>query len=91
MQQYHGIVQAMADTGADFVFLPMLRDLPPVKDEKHTWLCPIVQASPDVVRLDLGKAPRAARALAGHPHRRGLPRERALPRRRAARSPPSSA
>jgi predicted CoA-substrate-specific enzyme activase len=56
MQQYHGIVQAMADTGADFVFLPMLRDLPPVKDEKHTWLCPIVQASPDVVRLDLGAA-----------------------------------
>jgi predicted CoA-substrate-specific enzyme activase len=56
MQQYHGIVQAMADTGADFVFLPMLRDLPPVKDEKHTWLCPIVQASPDVVRHDLGTA-----------------------------------
>jgi predicted CoA-substrate-specific enzyme activase len=56
MQQYHGIVQAMADTGAEFVFLPMLRDLPPVKDEKHTWLCPIVQASPDVVRHDLGKA-----------------------------------
>jgi len=56
MQQYHGIVQAMADTGADFVFLPMLRDLPPVKDEQHTWLCPIVQGSPDVMRHDLGKA-----------------------------------
>ncbi len=54
MQQYHGIVQAMAETGADFVFLPMLRDLPPVKDEQHTWLCPIVQGSPDVVRHDLG-------------------------------------
>jgi predicted CoA-substrate-specific enzyme activase len=53
MQQYHGIVQAMADTGADFVFLPMLRDLPPVKDEQHTWLCPIVQGAPDVVRHDL--------------------------------------
>jgi predicted CoA-substrate-specific enzyme activase len=53
MQQYHGIVQAMADTAADFVFLPMLRDLPPVKDEKHTWLCPIVQGGPDVVRHDL--------------------------------------
>jgi predicted CoA-substrate-specific enzyme activase len=56
MQQYHGIVQAMADTGAEFVFLPMLRDLPPVKDEKHTWLCPIVQASPDILRHDLGDA-----------------------------------
>ena len=56
MQQYHGVVQAMAGTGADLVFLPMLRDLPPVKDERHTWLCPIVQASPDVVRHDLGQA-----------------------------------
>ena len=55
MQQYHGIVQEMADTGADFVFLPMLRELPPVKDEKHTWLCPIVQGAPDVVRHDLAK------------------------------------
>ncbi len=55
MQQYHGIVQEMAATGADFVFLPMLRELPPVKDEKHTWLCPIVQGAPDVVRHDLGK------------------------------------
>jgi len=56
MQQYHGIVQAMADTGADFVFLPMLRDLPAVRDEAHTWLCPIVQGAPDVVRHDLGPA-----------------------------------
>ncbi len=54
MQQYHGIVAAMAETGADFIFLPMLRDLPPVKDEKHTWLCPVVQGSPEVVRHDLG-------------------------------------
>ncbi len=56
MQQYHGIVQAMADTGADFVFLPMLRDLPAVRGEQHTWLCPIVQGAPDVVRHDLGPA-----------------------------------
>jgi predicted nucleotide-binding protein (sugar kinase/HSP70/actin superfamily) len=55
MQQYHGIVQEMAATGADFVFLPMLRELPPVRDEKHTWLCPIVQGAPDVVRHDLGE------------------------------------
>jgi activator of 2-hydroxyglutaryl-CoA dehydratase/predicted nucleotide-binding protein (sugar kinase/HSP70/actin superfamily) len=54
MQQYHGLVAEMAEADADFVFLPMLRDLPPVKDEKHTWLCPIVQGSTDVVRRDLG-------------------------------------
>ncbi len=53
MQQFHGIAGAMADTRADFLFLPMLRDLPPVKDEKHTWLCPIVQGAVDVVGLDL--------------------------------------
>jgi predicted CoA-substrate-specific enzyme activase len=56
MQQYHGIVGAMADTGADFLFLPMLRDLPAVADEQHTWLCPIVQGGVDVVRSDLAEA-----------------------------------
>ncbi len=56
MQQYHGIVQAMAEAGTDLVFLPMLRDLPPVRDEKQTWLCPIVQGGPDVLRQDLGPA-----------------------------------
>ncbi|HSN15926.1 MAG TPA: acyl-CoA dehydratase activase-related protein, partial [Anaeromyxobacteraceae bacterium] len=56
MQQYHGIAGAMGDTGADFVFMPMIRDLPAVKDEKHTWLCPIVQGSPQVVSHDLGPA-----------------------------------
>ena len=53
MQQYHGLVADMAATDADLVFVPMLRDLPPVKDEKHTWLCPIVQGAGDVVRRDL--------------------------------------
>jgi predicted nucleotide-binding protein (sugar kinase/HSP70/actin superfamily) len=56
MQQYHGLVLAMAETGADVVLAPMLRDLPKVKDEPHTWTCPIVQASPDVLRHDLDEA-----------------------------------
>jgi activator of 2-hydroxyglutaryl-CoA dehydratase/predicted nucleotide-binding protein (sugar kinase/HSP70/actin superfamily) len=56
MQQYHGVAQELAATGAEFVFLPMLRELPPVRDERHTWLCPIVQGAPDVVRHDLGAA-----------------------------------
>ena len=63
MQQYHGLVAEMAATSADHVFVPMLRDLPPVKDEKHTWLCPIVQGSTDVVRKDLEEQLRG-RALA---------------------------
>jgi predicted nucleotide-binding protein (sugar kinase/HSP70/actin superfamily) len=53
MQQYHGIVQELAATGADLVFVPMLRELPPVRDEKNAWLCPIVQGAPDVLRHDL--------------------------------------
>ena len=53
MQQYHGLVAAMAEAPAELVFLPMLRDLPPVKDEASHWLCPVVAGSADVVRLDL--------------------------------------
>jgi len=56
MQQFHGIVAAMAATDAEHVLVPMLRELPQVKDEKHTWLCPIVQGSPDVVGSDLERA-----------------------------------
>ena len=46
----------VATPGAELVFLPMLRELPPVRDERHTWLCPIVQGAPDVVRHDLAGA-----------------------------------
>jgi predicted nucleotide-binding protein (sugar kinase/HSP70/actin superfamily) len=53
MQQYHGLVAALAQAPAERVFLPMLRDLPPVKDEASHWLCPIVSGSADVLRLDL--------------------------------------
>jgi predicted CoA-substrate-specific enzyme activase len=56
MQQYHGLVAQMAETDAAWIFSPMLRDLPPVQDEKHTWLCPIVQGAGDVVRRDLAPA-----------------------------------
>ncbi|HYG66812.1 MAG TPA: acyl-CoA dehydratase activase-related protein, partial [Anaeromyxobacteraceae bacterium] len=56
MQQAHGVAAALAATGADHVFLPMLRDLPAVRDERHTWLCPVVQGAPDVLALDLGEA-----------------------------------
>jgi predicted CoA-substrate-specific enzyme activase len=54
MQQYHGLVAAMADAGTDFVFAPMLRELPRVGGERASQLCPIVQGAPDVLRRDLG-------------------------------------
>ena len=60
MQQYHGLVAAMAERAPDHLFLPMLRDIPRVKDERASTLCPVVQGSPDVLRWDLG------RSLASH-------------------------
>ena len=54
MQQYHGLVSAMTDARPDYLFVPMLRGLPRVGDEEHAKVCPIVQASPDMLRLDLG-------------------------------------
>jgi activator of 2-hydroxyglutaryl-CoA dehydratase/predicted nucleotide-binding protein (sugar kinase/HSP70/actin superfamily) len=56
MQQYHGVVAAMAASEADHLLVPMLRDLPQVADERQTWLCPIVQGAPDVVASDLERA-----------------------------------
>jgi predicted CoA-substrate-specific enzyme activase len=55
MQQFHGLASRMAETGADYLFLPMVRSLPRVDGEPHAVTCPIVQASPDILRWDLGK------------------------------------
>jgi predicted CoA-substrate-specific enzyme activase len=56
MQQFHGLVAAMADPAPDYVFAPMLRELPRVGGERASQLCPIVQGAPDVLRRDLGPA-----------------------------------
>jgi predicted CoA-substrate-specific enzyme activase len=53
MQLYHGIAARLAETAAEFVFLPMLRSVPTVNGEPHAVACPVVQASPDIVRWDL--------------------------------------
>jgi len=59
MQQYHGLVAGMADTKPDYLFLPMMRELPRVDGEPHAVVCPISQGAPDVLRLGLGpKAPK---------------------------------
>jgi predicted CoA-substrate-specific enzyme activase len=58
MQQFHGVVAAMADRRPDLLFVPMLRELPRVKEERFSTVCPIVQAAPDVLRWDLVGAPR---------------------------------
>ncbi|MFH2005395.1 MAG: acyl-CoA dehydratase activase-related protein [bacterium] len=59
MQQYHGLISALGDESPDYLFLPMLRSLPRVGNEEVAVTCPIVQGSPDVLRLDVGPETRA--------------------------------
>jgi predicted CoA-substrate-specific enzyme activase len=58
MQQYHGAVAALAERGADLLFVPMIREIPRVADERASQLCPVVQGAPDIVKWDLGPAVR---------------------------------
>ncbi|RLB63300.1 MAG: CoA activase, partial [Deltaproteobacteria bacterium] len=58
MQMYHGVLSTMAEERPDFLFTPMLRQMPRTADEDHAIACPIVQASPDIMRWDLNKHPR---------------------------------
>jgi predicted CoA-substrate-specific enzyme activase len=53
MQLYHGLTSQMADEPADFIFLPMLRSLARAGNEPHSKVCPVVQASPWILRHDL--------------------------------------
>lgn len=64
MQQYHGLVAAMAERGADYLFLPMMREMPRVAGERKSVVCPVVQASPDVLRMDLAPAALGAKIVA---------------------------
>ncbi len=54
MKLYHGLVSRMAEDRPDFLFLPMLRSLPGLQYESDSVVCPIVQASADLLRADLG-------------------------------------
>jgi activator of 2-hydroxyglutaryl-CoA dehydratase/predicted nucleotide-binding protein (sugar kinase/HSP70/actin superfamily) len=54
MQLFQGLAQRMAATGADFLFVPMIRSLPQTNGERCAVVCPIVQAGPDLIRWNLG-------------------------------------
>lgn len=49
MQMYHGVFFDLIDTKPDYVLLPMVEELPAASTEQYSTLCPIVQASPDLV------------------------------------------
>lgn len=53
MQLYHGLMSQIADEPADYIFLPMVRGLDHVGNEPHAKVCPVVQASPCILRHDL--------------------------------------
>jgi predicted CoA-substrate-specific enzyme activase len=53
MQLYQGLAAAMAESDADYLFLPMVRTLPRVNGEQNSILCPIGQASPELIRCNL--------------------------------------
>lgn len=53
MQLFHGLAERLAATGADWVFVPMLRSVPRAEGQRCSVVCPIVQAGPDVTRWTL--------------------------------------
>jgi activator of 2-hydroxyglutaryl-CoA dehydratase/predicted nucleotide-binding protein (sugar kinase/HSP70/actin superfamily) len=55
LQLFHGLVERMSGLGADYLFLPLLRSVPRVAGQQNSVTCPIVQASPDIVRWDCGQ------------------------------------
>jgi len=55
MQQYHGLISTLVGARPDYLFLPMLREMPRVKGEACSTVCPIGQAAPDILRWDLRK------------------------------------
>ncbi len=60
MQHYHGLMAGLAEGRPDFLFMPMLRGTPRSGGAPRAVVCPVAQASPDLLRWDLegGDRPR---------------------------------
>ncbi len=56
MQLFHGLAERLAQTGTDRLFVPMIRSVPRVSGQSSSIVCPMVQASPDLVRCTLENA-----------------------------------
>lgn len=50
MQHFHGLADSMAKTGADWLFVPMIRSLPRERGQRSSAVCPVAQAGPDLLR-----------------------------------------
>ena len=53
MQLFHGLAEKMAEAGADWLFVPMVRSVPRADGQRCSIACPVVQAAPDVTRWTL--------------------------------------
>jgi predicted CoA-substrate-specific enzyme activase len=73
MQLFHGACFELASKQVDTLLIPMLRELPSVAGEKDSVLCPIVQASPDIMSNLVG-----SRAPAGDNRATSQPTVRVL-------------
>lgn len=52
MQHYHGVAARMASAKTDYIFWPMMRCGKFSANEENAAICPVVQSSPDLLRLD---------------------------------------
>ena len=53
MQLFHGVAARLRETGAEWVFAPILRSTLRAAGEPYAKVCPIVQSAPYLLRLDL--------------------------------------
>jgi activator of 2-hydroxyglutaryl-CoA dehydratase/predicted nucleotide-binding protein (sugar kinase/HSP70/actin superfamily) len=62
LELYAGMISRMVEIKPDYLFCPMLRDIPKSADEPHSISCTLAQASADIMRLNL-RGRTAARVL----------------------------
>ncbi len=55
MQIFHGVAEQMMELKAEALFIPMIRSIPRAQGQRRAVMCPVVQASPDVLRWVLGR------------------------------------
>jgi len=53
LQFYHGVISRLAEAQPEFLFVPMLRSLPPAGEDAISCTCPVVQGSADVISSNL--------------------------------------
>jgi len=56
MQLFHGVAEQLAATGADWLFVPMVRSLPGAQNQRCAVACPVVQSVPKVTTPTLAKS-----------------------------------